>query len=272
MRSAQFSPYLRQIHHVRPSERLTYTHLKSHLWKIIKKNNQSSKIFLLFSGDSCWPLVFIDFPIFSLFIFLALPPFFGISFLKFAVTRLLLGNLLFFFFLLFWKAKEFIIYMHEGNTLHHRCRSGWSPGEIYEMSLEEASCCPSHRCVGIFTWSSYWVTIRVKTAERIDPTLFPIRQEHCNSEGGGLAFLPDLSPYLCCLPMDRGLSWASIDRAQKLVEPPTRLDHDYLEIESEQKAVKSNQDSLRDLWAVKQRNNGFRGSELRPDHKNWHVI
>lgn len=100
MRSAQFSPYLRQIHHVRPSERLTYTHLKSHLWKIIKKNNQSSKIFLLFSGDSCWPLVFIDFPIFSLFIFLALPPFFGISFLKFAVTRLLLGNLLFFFFVL----------------------------------------------------------------------------------------------------------------------------------------------------------------------------
>ena len=100
MRSAQFSPYFRQIHHVRPSERLTYTHLKSHLWKIIKKNNQSSKIFLLFSGDSCWPLVFIDFPIFSLFIFLALPPFFGISFLKFAVTRLLLGNLLFFFFVL----------------------------------------------------------------------------------------------------------------------------------------------------------------------------
>ena len=52
MRSAQFSPYFRQIYHVRPSERLTYTHLKSHLWKIIKKKKSVFKdIFAVFWGQ-----------------------------------------------------------------------------------------------------------------------------------------------------------------------------------------------------------------------------
>lgn len=166
--------------------------------------------------------------------------------------------------------------MHECTTLHHRRGSGWSPGEMYEMSLEEAACCRSHRCVGMFTWSSHWVTsrtIRVKTAERIDPSPFPIRQEHCNSGGGGWRSC------LTCPPTHAGCLWAvglpdqSIDRAQKLVEPPARLDNAYLETESEQKLVKSNQESLRDLWAVKQRNNGLRSSELGPDRKNyWHMI
>lgn len=46
------------------------------------------------------------------------------------------------------------------------------------------------------------------------------------------------------------------------------LDNDYLEREREKSILKSNQEDLTDLRAVRQRNDVLRGSDSGPDHKN----